>query len=156
MKIINTISFIFLLGLLTACTGTKSANTTKLAENLETKKTSDMADNDYHELKASERISSFINKKIVFNGKISEMPMQHMMRMSPPMGEKEEHHYIEPVNNAKFGQLVAYYFPSKVKWPDQEDGLRFYGTLGSMSGAGKGGGEHTEIYLLLDKVEIVK
>jgi hypothetical protein len=25
-----------------------------------------------------------------------------------------------------------------------------------MSGAGKGGGEHTEIYLLLDKVELAK
>lgn len=156
MKIINLISFIFLLALLSACSGAKSSNNSNLAEITETKKTSDMGNNEYHELKAGESINSFIDKKVVFNGKISKMPMQHMMRMSPPMGEKEEHEYIEPSDAAKFGQLVAYYLPSKVKWPGQEAGLRFYGTLGSMSGGGKGGGEHTEIYLLLDKVELAK
>lgn len=116
-----------------------------------------MTNTDYHEIKKGESLSKLVDKKVVFNGKISEIPMQHMMRYAPPMNEnaeKEEHKYIEP-SELDFFQLVAYYLPSKVQWPAKE-GLRFYGTLGSMSGAGKGGGEHTEIYIILDKVETVK
>jgi ABC-type Fe3+/spermidine/putrescine transport system ATPase subunit len=161
MKKVKLLSLSLTLFTIFSCTGSRTninnydAADTNANIKSEVKKSEEMTNEAYYELKSGESILSFIGKKIVFEGKISEIPMQHMMRMSPTFQgqESEENEYIEPADKFKGGQIVAYYLPSKVKWPGKKDGLRFYGTMQKMSGAGKGGGEHTEYYLMLDKVE---
>ena len=61
--------------------------------------------------------------------------------------EPESHVYVD-YNNS---QVVAYYRDFKL--PKDKKKLKFYGTVSQMSGAGKGGGTHTETYIDLDKVE---
>ncbi len=112
----------------------------------------------YHKLGKTDKLSDFEGRKISFEGTLSTMIMQHMMKGSPmPFGdddaEAEEHKYLSPTEDLySFGEMVGYYYPSKVKWPTAKK-LVFYGTINSISGAGKGGGTHTEYYIDLDKVE---
>lgn len=135
-----------------ACNSTKSNN--------ENSKSAARGSN-YHPLSKTEKLSDFDGKKVSFEGKISTIIMQHMMKGGPmPFGEeddheKEKHQYLSPLESYAFGEIVGYYFPSKVSWP-KADKLIFYGTIGSISGAGKGGGTHTEYYIDLDKVEAAK
>ena len=164
MKEIKLLSLSITLFTMFSCTGSKinSNRNDNAAANekirSEVRKSDEMTNEEYYELKSGESIFSFVAKKIVFEGKISVIPMQHMMRYSPPFEgqEAEKNEYIESADKFKGGQIVAYYLPSKVKWPAKKEGLRFYGTMQKMSGAGKGGGEHTEYYLMLDKVEQYK
>ncbi len=115
-----------------------------------------MSQTDYYKVNSKDKITSLENKKVVFKAKVSNMPTLHMMRFSPPGQEREEHKYIDTSDDLLLGQFVAYYLPSKVKWPISEGSILIYGTIQSMSGAGKGGGTHTEYYIIVDKVEIAK
>ena len=161
MKSIKWISLCLIVFTMLSCTASKK---TVSVEVVETPKTEDCkithkkylkGSTAYLELLPGDNITAFKDQEITFYGKISDMPMQHMMRSSPAFDdvEPEKHKYIEPSSNYKGGQIVAYYLESKVKWPEKKDELRFFGTIKSMSGAGKGGGEHTEYYLMLDAVE---
>jgi hypothetical protein len=116
------------------------------------------SEGEYYYVKNGESIFSRMDEKVCFEATFSKEIYQHMMRMSPPFQkEKEEHHYIDPASKYKGGQIVAYYFPSKVKWPANKSAkFLVYGTMSSMTGPGKGGGEHTEYYLILDKVVELK
>jgi hypothetical protein len=109
---------------------------------------------DYQMLKAGENLSDFVDKKICFDAKISEIPAQHMMKMSLNDGEEEKHEYLDPDSKYNCSQFVGYYYLSKVKFPEnKKTTLKVFGSLRMMQGKGKGGGIHTEYYLDLDKVE---
>lgn len=126
-----------------------------------TQKTSSDTDNanskptpgqDYIEFLTDASITEYEGKKIWFVGKEAEMVYQHMMKSSPMVEgdeDPEKHIYID--YNNKGGQIVGYYRNFKI--PKGQTSIKFYGTVYSMSGAGKGGGTHTEYYLILDKVE---
>lgn len=111
---------------------------------------------EYYCLKEGDNALSFEGKKICFEGVIAENVMQHMIKMAPPTdGEEEDSRYVDPLDKYKFGQIVVYFLPSKVKFPkDEKAVLKLYGTLESMTGAGKGGGVHKEHYIQLDKIEL--
>jgi hypothetical protein len=148
--------FIFI-ALFTSCGSTKN---TKITENKNDKTdniNSTSMDN-YYTIKEGESIFSRMDEKVCFEATISKEIYQHMIKMSPPFQEeKEEQQYIDPASKYKGGQIVAYYFPSKVKWPANKSAkFLVYGTMSSMTGPGKGGGEHTEYYLILDKVVELK
>jgi hypothetical protein len=128
----------------------------KITSNNSAKENVNMSSSEYYKVSSTDKTASLLDKKVVFKGKISKMPAQHMMRSTPPGQEPEEHKYIDAAEDLMLGQMVAYYLPSKVKWPVQAENLLIYGTIQSMSGAGKGGGTHTEYYLLVDKVESFK
>ena len=109
---------------------------------------------DYQMLKAGENLSDFVDKKICFDAKISEIPAQHMMKMSLNDGEEEKHEYLDPDSKYNCSQVVGYYYLSKVKFPEnKKTTLKVFGSLRMLKGKGKGGGIHTEYYLDLDKVE---
>jgi hypothetical protein len=112
---------------------------------------------DYYQLKAGEKIFDFVDKPIVFEAKIAQIPAQHMMKASLNDGEKEKHEYLDPDTKYNGGQIVGYYLPSKVVWPKEKKAtIKVYGSLRVMSGKGKGGGTHTEYYLDIDKVELAE
>ena len=48
-------------------------------------------------------------------------------------------------------QTVVYY--SGIDVPEDEQEHLYYGTVDKISGAGKGGGTHTEYFLILDHVD---
>jgi hypothetical protein len=132
----------------------KSSDT--VTSNQSTKENIKMNNSDYYKVSSTDKVTSLVDKKVVFRGKISNVPAQHMMRFSPPGQEQEEHKYIDAADDLMLGQMVAYYLPSLVKWPVKAENLLIFGTIQSMSGAGKGGGTHTEHFILVDKVESVK
>jgi hypothetical protein len=112
---------------------------------------------DYQMLKAGENLFDFVDKKICFDAKISEIPAQHMMKMSLNDGEEEKHEYLDPDRKYKGNQIVGYFYPSKVKFPENKKAaIKVYGSLKVMKGQGKGGGTHSEYYLDLDKVEALE
>jgi hypothetical protein len=114
-------------------------------------------DNEYYHLKAGENLFDFVDKSIVFDAIIAQIPAQHMMKASLNEGEKEKHEYLDPDAKYKGGQIVGYYLPSKVEWPKEKKAtIKVYGSLRVMSGKGKGGGTHTEYYLDIDKVELAE
>ena len=144
-----TIAFLFLWVFL-SCNGPKN-----------TVKTSDIQSNsmkkDFHPIKAGENLFDFVDKSIVFDAKIAQFPAQHMMKSSLTEGEQEKHEYLDPDTKYKGGQILGYYFPSKVVWPkEQKATIKVYGSLRVMSAKGKGGGTHTEYYLDIDKVELAE
>ncbi len=137
----------FFLWVILSCTGSKNTVITLDNQINSMKK-------DYHHLKAGENLFDFVDKSIVFDVKIAEIPTQHMMKSSLNNGEKENHEYLDPDTKYKASQIVGYYLPSKVDWPNKKKAtIKVYGSLRVMSGKGKGGGTHTEYYLEIDKVE---
>lgn len=126
-----------------ACNSTATTTSTDASTN---------TDETYIELPVGKSIVNFENKKVWFVGKESEMVHQHMMKGSySPDGDKdpEKHIYIDYNENG--GQIVGYYRGFDI--PKDKKTHKFYGKVLSMSGAGKGGGTHTEYYIMLDKVE---
>lgn len=87
------------------------------------------------------------NNLIAISGKVSQFPLQHMMKFSMT---EEQHLYIDMPDGR---QIVGYYDAAKIKI-DLNDTTNhlFIGNLNKMSGAGKGGGTHTEYYLDLKEV----
>lgn len=113
--------------------------------------------NNYHNLSAGEALSNFVNKKICFEAKISEIPAQHMMKISLNQGEKEMHEYLDPDPKYKSNQIVGYYYQNKVQFPENKKAaIKVYGSIQVMSGKGKGDGTHTEYYIDIDKVETLE
>lgn len=104
----------------------------------------------YQELSKDQPIKVYVGQKVWLIGKQSKAIYQHMMKGSIALeGEsKEEHIYIDYHVGQ---QIVAYY--KDINVPKGQKKYKFYGTIQSMTGAGKGGGTHTEYYINLDKVE---
>lgn len=127
-----------------ACSSTTTATNTDTSTSSSTE--------EYIELPTGKSVVDFVGKKVWLMGKESKMVYQHMMKGSfSPDGEKdpEKHIYIDYNENG--GQIVGYYKGFDI--PKDEAMHKFYGKILSMSGAGKGGGMHTEYYIMLDKVE---
>ena len=103
----------------------------------------------YSTLKAKDDWMDYKGKKIVFSGQESKRILQHMMANF--FNEERHSYFIDPSEEYKRGQLVVY---SKEEL-DLKAGKEylFYGEIQTVSGAGKGGGTHTELYIVLDKVE---
>ncbi len=106
---------------------------------------------------------SWIDQKVVFEGKISTMPHQHMMKGS--FDGEEQNIYIDPTEQYNYSQIVGYYRELSLKMDNTAKNaldkgskaiFRFYGTIGEVSGAGKGGGTHSEYYIDLEKMEVIK
>lgn len=105
---------------------------------------------EYQHLSVDEPIKKYLGQKIWLEGKQAIEVYQHLMKPSFSFdGEVEEKHLFVDYNNDK--QVVVYY--KDIKMPQDQKKHKFYGTVQSISGAGKGGGTHTEYYLNLDKVE---
>lgn len=103
----------------------------------------------YVELTVDSEYKNYEGKKVYFKAKICKMEMQHMLRRS--FNGNDNYVCIDMVDSKgeAVSQMLAY-TDMKV---DNEETFTVFGTLGSVSGAGKGGGMHTEYYLELEKVE---
>lgn len=112
----------------------------------------------YYTMTEGENIADFVGKKVRFQTSLAEIPMAHMMRPSLSHSGKEEHIYLDPLPKYVFGQIVAYFTVDSFQRNMMRDNRTYWvsGTVGSVSGAGKGGGAHTEHYLELEGVEIVR
>lgn len=97
-----------------------------------------------------------VGKKVTFDGSESPNIMQHMM--SGPLSQQKDHFYIDPDPSTGMGQMVVYYSPEMIPGGQSLVGkkMRVYGVLGEVSGAGKGGGTHSELKLDLEKMEFLK
>jgi hypothetical protein len=103
----------------------------------------------YQHLSKDKSIKGFVEQQIWLEGTESTEVRQHMMKSSFSLeGAAEQHLYVD-YNDGQ--QMVAYY--KSIKIPKDQKVHKFFGTVQKMSGAGKGGGTHTEYYLDLDKVE---
>lgn len=102
--------------------------------------------NNYEELSDDAKLSSYVDKKVTFLASRCKMEYQHMLKLSIDGTPS----YI--CLDAEVGQLLAYY-QIEPNMENREKEFRVYGTVGTISGAGKGGGTHTEYYLDLDAVE---
>lgn len=108
---------------------------------------------DYNELPNKAKLEEWVGKKVTFVATRCSFEYQHMLKASldgtPP--------YV-CIESEASGQILAYYEKEKEKNIQLEntENLRFrvFGTLNKISGAGKGGGTHTEYYLDLDNVEL--
>jgi hypothetical protein len=112
----------------------------------------------YYTMTDAENISDFVGKKVRFQASLSEIPMAHMMRPSLSHFGKEEHIYLDPLPKYGFGQIVAYFNTAAFRGKNLRAHRTYWvwGTVGSVSGAGKGGGMHTEPFLELEGVELVR
>lgn len=100
----------------------------------------------YPLLSPNQSIADFVGQSIRIKGKISSSIYQHMMKGS--FAGEEQHIYID-YNNGK--QLVGYYTTLNV--PNDTNEHIFSGRVSKISGAGKGGGTHTEYYIDLEKID---
>lgn len=107
---------------------------------------------DYIELPSNTKFKKWVDKKIAFEATLAKMQYQHMLRRS--INGPNTYVTIEPAEKYGLGQILAYTI-DRDNIKDKYKGKTFtvYGTLGVISGAGKGGGTHTEYYLELDSVE---
>ncbi len=112
----------------------------------------------YHTMTDAENIADFVEKKVRFQASLADIPMAHMMRPSLIHSGKEEHLYLDPLPKYGFGQIVAYFNVDAFQRNMIRANRTYWvsGTVGSVSGAGKGGGTHTEQYLELEGVELVR
>ncbi len=112
----------------------------------------------YYTMTDAENIADFAGKKVRFQASLAEIPMAHMMRPSLNLSSKEEHLYLDPLPKYGFGQIVAYFKVDSFQRNMIRANRTYWvsGTVGSVSGAGKGGGTHTEYYLELEGVELVR
>ncbi|NPV03084.1 MAG: hypothetical protein HPY53_17050 [Brevinematales bacterium] len=88
-------------------------------------------------------LSANLNKKITITAKKSEIIMQHMMAYDP---NKPAVSYIDLDGGAQIAVYSLKPLPCK-------GNLKITGTVGEVSGAGKGGGTHSELYLSADEWE---
>lgn len=112
----------------------------------------------YYTMTDAENIANFEGKKVRFQASLAEIPMAHMMRPSLSHSGEEKHAYLDPLPKYGFGQIVAYFNirsfsqtpmkPNRIYWVS--------GSVGVVSGVGKGGGTHTEYFLELEGVELVR
>ena len=112
----------------------------------------------YYTMTDAENIADFEGRKVRFLCTLAEIPMAHMMRPSLNHSGKEEHIYIDPLPKYGFGQIVAYFKAASFQRNMMKTNRTYWvsGTVGSVSGAGMGGGTHTEYYLELEGAELVR
>jgi hypothetical protein len=139
----NIFSILMVTLALMACTSIKKNPTEKVATE------------DYELLPMNAQMSDYVGKKVHFKARICTMEMEHMIRFS--LEETNEYFCIDQMNDegeAGF-QMLAYTNASGIDSLKKykEKIFSIYGKLGSTTGAGKGGEEHTEYFLELDKVE---
>ncbi len=103
---------------------------------------------EYIQLEKKNNPEELVGKKVTFVATRCSFEYQHMLKVS-----LEVENYI-CIESEEVGQILAYY---KSDTPVKNaDNLRFriFGTVGKVSGAGKGGETHTEYYIDLDNVEM--
>lgn len=112
----------------------------------------------YYTMTEGESIADFEGKKIRFMASLAEIPMVHMMRPSLNHSGREEHIYLDPLQSYGFGQIVAYFNTKSFSQTKIKPNRTYLvsGTVGAVSGPGKGGGMHTEYYLELEGAELVR
>lgn len=112
----------------------------------------------YYTMTDAENIADFVGKKVRFQASLAEIPMAHMMRPSLNLSGQEEHVYLDPLPKYGFGQIVAYFKVASFQRNMIRANRTYWisGSVGSVSGAGKGGGTHTEYYLELEGAELVR
>ena len=112
---------------------------------------------EYELFPAGAKLSEYVGKKIYFKARVCDFEMQHMLRSS--LDETSEHFCIDQTGgNGKYAfQILAYTDQAGMKMVEKCTGKVFtiYGTIDSITGAGQGGGEHTEYYLEFDKLDIL-
>lgn len=147
---------VFIFIVLVACSAPKNSTSPEVSEN--TKK-----EGEYIAWNKLLKGQEWVNQKVVLEGKIAKIPHQHMMKGS--LDGKEQNVYIDPLEKYNYSQIVGYYRELSLDMDNtaknalnkgSESVFRFYGTINKMTGAGKGGGTHTEYYIDLDKMEEVK
>lgn len=127
----------------TACISSKETTTSPQTT---TKSVTD--EDSYTELLPNQSVRDLVGKKVWFEGKLSSMVQQHMMKSG--MDGTPPHIYIDFHN----GRQIVGYLTNSLAAPEKVDqNYRFYGRIGSMSGAGKGGGVHMEYYIDLTRIE---
>ena len=118
--------------------------------------TKDISTSEYELLPMDAKLSEYVGKKVYFKARICDFEMQHMLRFS--LDGPNQHFCIDQMDdNGESGfQMLAYTDKSRIDMVEEYDGKIFtvYGTLDSMTGAGKGGGEHTEYFLEFEKLEL--
>lgn len=139
-----------------ACSTSKSNTPQEVDKNTEKK-------GEYIAWEKLTKREDWIGQKVVFEGKVAKIPHQHMMKGNFDGTEKNV--YIDPLEKYNYAQIVGYYKELSLDMDNaaknaldkgNETVFRFYGTIGKLSGAGKGGGTHAEYYIDLDKMQEVK
>lgn len=103
---------------------------------------------EYVQLKKKNDPEELVGKKVTFVATRCSFEYQHMLKMTT---EVEKYFCIEA---DEVGQILAYYTPDIPVKSAENLRFRVFGTVGKVSGAGKGGGTHTEYFLDLDNVEM--
>lgn len=103
---------------------------------------------EYMQLQKKNNPEDLVGKKVTFVATRCSYEEQHMMKTTMAV---EKYICIE---SDEVGQILAYYMPETPV--SNADNLRFrvFGTVGKISGVGKGGGVHTEYFIDLDNVEM--
>jgi len=127
-----------------------SVSTNEETTTEETSSTDDATSGDYLAIDMDMAIGNYIGEQVMIKGKIAATPMQHLMKPEDPFGQEEEKHTFISYNN---GEEIVGYYKAAVTVPNDDAAHTFYGTVDKVSGAGKGGGMHTEYYLNLEKVD---
>lgn len=130
-------------------TNTDSTSTTQINPTNTESSTSEINVSSFMELDIDMHIGDYVGQKVWIQGTITppEKMMEHMMKGSNPMAE--ELNVCIDFNEGE--QIIGYY--SGINVPRDNQSHKFYGTVDKISGAGKGGENHTEYFINLDKVE---
>lgn len=135
-----------------ADSNTESMSSPQASDNKSENASEDSSDelSDYLELDADMNLGDYLGQKVRIEGTIADPRTvdQHMMKSAPPFGEPEKHVFIN-YNNGE--QTTAYY--KNLSIPENDAVHYFYGTVGKISGPGKGGGSYTEFYIDVEKVD---
>lgn len=142
--------------LLNACSSGSSDETTTESDSTQTSTSSSESTptpsdaGNYMELDTDMALSDYVGQKIWIEGTIANASdvHEHMMKGASPFGDAEKYVFIN-YNNGE--QTTGYYTTITVAEDAQTH--KFYGSVDKISGAGKGGENHTEYYLNLEKVE---
>ena len=106
----------------------------------------------YNELPVKPELEGLVGQKVVFEAKLAEHENQHMIKSS--FDGRAPYICIEPLSKYEtIDQLLAYSSDLTLNKRLKGKTFKVFGVIGKLTGAGKGGGFHTEYYLDLDKVE---
>lgn len=148
----NTIIFLCIFLFNGACTPSK--NTLPLDDEARAEVKAEVQ---YELLPADAALKQYNGKRVYFEVRFCEMEMQHMLR--PSLQGNNDYFCVDRIDETeRIGQLLAYTSEDIVaiykKYDDQP--FIIFGTIGMISGAGKGGGTHTEYYLEMEKCTALK
>lgn len=106
----------------------------------------------YNELPINPDLETLVGQKVFFEANLAEMENQHLVKSS--FEGTAAYICVEPLERYKtIVQLLAYSEDKTLRGRLAGKTFKVYGVMGKITGAGKGGGFHTEYYLDLDKVE---